>query len=155
MQYIHTRTTSKHHQWKQKYLVHCMHWLAKQCVIYSVHLDLQLNRVSINQTNQKTIPVDVCTVSACLWSYDLTATIFKSVYYYYYIISALAICKQCVNYFCRVTTDSSCMFSRSFYAGLLLNYSNSQRVTVNKEPAPCCRHCVSYTTMHNLKQVDT
>jgi len=138
MQYIHTRTTSKHHQWKQKYLVHCMHWLAKQCVIYSVHLDLQLNRVSINQTNQKTIPVDVCTVSACLRSYDLTATIFKSVYYYYYIISALAICKQCVNYFCRVTTDSSCMFSRTFQELLRwFTFELQQQPEGNRQQGTC------------------
>jgi len=37
------------------------------------------------------------------------------------------------------------VLSRTFYTVLLSNYSNNQRLTINKEPARCCRHIVSNT----------
>ena len=56
-----------------------------------------------------------------------------------------------VHMYYSTATDPSRLFSRTFHAVLLLNYSNNPRVTVNKEPAQCCRHIVSHTTMHNLE----
>ena len=49
-------------------------------------------------------------------------------------------------------TPDACFpgLSRNFNA-VLKNHSNNQTVTINKEPAQCCHHTVSNTTMHSLK----
>jgi len=54
-----------------------------------------------------------------------------------------------VHMYYSTATDPSRLFSRTFHAVLLSNYSNNPRVTINKEPAQCCRHIVSHTTMQS------
>ena len=54
-----------------------------------------------------------------------------------------------VHMYYSTATDPSRLFSRTFHAVLLLNYSNNPRVTVNKEHAQCCHHIVSHTTMQS------
>jgi len=43
--------------------------------------------------------------------------------------------------------------SETFYAVLQFYFQTAatQRVTATKEPAQCCRHILSNTTMHSLK----